>query len=81
MQNPRQKWVQFLNMHHFQCLLNDNSFTRLKVFSIANLRKKKHKLKISNYIQKFTRYPLHTNKLCNHFFGGKNWTKENNGHG
>jgi hypothetical protein len=39
MQNPRQKWVQILNLHDFQCLLNDNSLTRLKVFSIANLRK------------------------------------------
>jgi len=39
MQNPRQKWVQILNLHHFQCLLNDNSFTRLEAFSITNLRK------------------------------------------
>jgi len=39
MQNPRQKWVQILNLHHFQCLLDDNSLTRLKVFLIANLRK------------------------------------------
>jgi hypothetical protein len=45
MQNPRQKWVQSLNLHHFQCLLNDNSFTRLKVFSIANLRKNNTNLK------------------------------------
>lgn len=39
MQNTRQKWLQILNLHHFQCLLNDRSITRLKVFSIPNLRK------------------------------------------
>ncbi len=81
MQNPRQKWVQISNLHHFQCLLNDNPFTRLKVFSIANLRKTNTNLEQAILDKNSEDIHYAQINFVTIWGGGGGWTNENKGHG